>query len=377
VGFDKMGGSVTAGVQQTVPMQIRTVGVEEEFLLVDPHTGRVRAAAQQVAPLAGDQAQRELTQEQVETGTNPVRDLAELREELVRLRRQAAGAAVGSGVALAALATSPLPAIPTTTRSTRYLTMTAEFGQVGREQLTCGCHVHVGIDSRAEGVGALDRIRPWLPCLAAISANSPFWDGQDTGYASWRTQMWQRWPSAGPTELFGSAEAYDEVADDLVRSGVLLDRAMLYYDARLSNHLPTLEVRVGDVCGSADDAVLLAALARALVSTGARAWSEGVPPAPVRTELLKAAQWRASRSGVRGELVDVLERRPVPAPTLLDRLVEHLRPELDRAGDTDLVLSGLDRLVHEGTGADRQRAAYAQDGDLAEVVLDAVTRTLA
>jgi carboxylate-amine ligase len=356
-------------------MRIRTVGVEEEFLLVDPHTGRVRAAAPQVAPRAGWQAQRELTQEQVETGTKPVRELAKLHQELVRLRRRAASAAAGSGVALAALATSPLPATPTTTRNTRYLTMTTEFGQVGREQLTCGCHVHVGVDTRAEGVGALDRIRPWLPCLAAISANSPFWEGQDTGYASWRTQMWQRWPSAGPTEQFGSADAYDELADDLVRSGVLLDRGMLYYDARLSNHLPTLEVRVADVCGSADDAVLLAALTRALVSTGAREWAAGVPPVQVRVELLRAAQWRASRSGVRGELVDVLARRAVPAPALLDRLVGHVQQELDRAGDTDLVRSGLDRLMQEGTGADRQRAAYARDGDLAEVVLDAVRRT--
>src|SRR5215213_954870 len=154
-------------------MRIRTVGVEEEFLLVDPYTGRARAAAQQVAPRAGRQAQRELTQEQVETGTKPLRDLGELRAELVRLRRRAADAAAGSGVALAALATSPLPVTPTTTRNTRYLTMTTEFGQLGREQLTCGCHVHVGVDSRAEAVGALDRVRPWLPCLAAISANSP------------------------------------------------------------------------------------------------------------------------------------------------------------------------------------------------------------
>src|SRR5207244_173792 len=183
----------------------------------------------------------------------------------------------------------------------------------------------------------------------------------------WRTQMWQRWPSAGPTEVFGSEEAYDEVAEDLIRSGVLLDRGMLYYDARLSSHLPTLELRVADVCGSVADAVLLAALARALVSTGARDWADGVPPVPVRTELLRAALWRASRSGVLGELVDVLERRPVPAATLLDRLVEHVQPELDRAGDTEQVRSGLDRLLREGTGADRQRAAYARDGDLAEV----------
>jgi carboxylate-amine ligase len=363
-------------MQDTEAMQIHTVGVEEEFLLVDPRTGQVRPAAQQVAPLAGRQAQRELTQEQLETGTQPVYELAALHGELARLRRHAAEAALASGVALAALGTSPLPATPTTTADTRYRTMTAEFGLLAREQLTCGCHVHVGVESREEAVGALDRIRPWLACLVAISANSPYWGGADTGYASWRTQMWQRWPSAGPTEAFGSAAAYEELAEDLLRSGVPLDRGMLYYDARPSDHLPTLEVRVADVCGSVEDAVLVAALTRALITTAAREWADGTPPVAARTELLRAALWRASRSGVRGELVDVLERRAVPAGSLLDRFVDHIQVALKDAGDTDLVRTGLDRVLHDGTAADRQRAVYARTPDLSAVVRDAVDRTV-
>jgi carboxylate-amine ligase len=255
--------------------------------------------------------------------------------------------------------------------------MTTEFGRLGREQLTCGCHVHVAVDSPEEAVAALDRIRPWLACLTAISANSPFWEGQDTGYASWRSQMWQRWPSAGPTELFGSASAYEELAADLVRSGVLLDRKMLYYDARLSDHLPTLEIRVADVCGTVDVAVLVAALVRGLVLTALREWADGVPPLPVRTELLHAAQWRASRSGVRGELVEVFERRAVPAGTVLDRLVDHVGPALKFTGDAELVRSGVDAVLRNGTAADHQRAVFADRHDLVDVVRDAIRRTVA
>jgi len=359
---------------------VRTVGVEEEFLLVDPGTGLVRAAAHQVTRQVneklGQPVQRELTQEQVEVGTEPATDLAEVRSELRWLRQSCAEAAAGSGVALVALATSPLAAAPTTTWDTRYLTMTAEFGQVGREQLTCGCHVHIGVDSREQGVDALDRIRPWLHCLTAVSTNSPYWAGQDTGYQSWRTVMWQRWPSAGPTGPFGSVEVYERLADDMVRSGVLFDRKMLYYDARLSDHQATLEVRVPDVCGSVEDTVLVAALVRGLVSTAIRDSANGVPPLLVRTELLRVAQWRASRSGVHGELVDLVESRPVPAADLLDRLVDHMAAALRRAGDTDLVRSGLDRILRDGTGADSQRAAYAEHHDLAEVVRDAIRRTV-
>jgi carboxylate-amine ligase len=354
----------------------RTVGVEEEFLLVDPTSGRVRAAAQHVAPRSGRQAQRELTQEQVETGTRPTYDLGKLAKELHRLRGKVAKAAKQSGVVLAALGTSPLPADPTTTQETRYLTMTTEFGRLGREQLTCGCHVHVEMESPEEAVAALDRVRPWLACLTAISANSPFYEGQDTGYASWRSQMWQRWPSAGPTEVFGSAQAYEQLADDLVRTGVLLDRKMLYYDARLSDHLPTLEIRVADVCGTVADAVLVAAIVRGLVLTALHEYAEGVPPAPVRTEMLHAAQWRASRSGVRGELVEVFERRAVPAGTMLDRLVDHIGPALKATGDADLVRAGIDRVLRDGTAADRQRAVYAEHHDLTDVIRDAVERTV-
>ena len=190
--------------------------------------------------------------------------------------------------------------------------MGRRFGLTVSEELTCGCHVHVGIDSDDEGVGALDRIRPWLPPLLALTANSPFWQGGDSGYASYRSQVWQRWPSAGPYAPFGSPAGYHATVQAMIDTDTLLDPGMVYFDARLSVQHPTLEVRVGDVCLDVDDAVLLAALVRGLVETAARAWRAGVPADPVRLELLRLAAWRAGRSGVDGVLLDPCSWRPMP-----------------------------------------------------------------
>ena len=147
--------------------------------------------------------------------------------------------------------------------------MAEQFGLTQAEQLACGCHVHVSVESPEEGVAVLDRIRVWLPVLTALSANSPYWQGEDTRYASFRSQAWGRWPSAGPIEVQGSVQRYRAMVSTLVGTGVLLDEAMAYFDARLSARYPTVEIRVADVCLRAEDAVLVAALCRGLVDTAA------------------------------------------------------------------------------------------------------------
>jgi carboxylate-amine ligase len=357
---------------------VRTVGVEEEFVLVDPERHAVRAAASRVlargdrdgaGPPPGDgDLDVELTREQVESGSAPHTSLAGLRGSLVELRRAASRAAEAEGVALAATATCPTPTRPTITPRPRYQHIREEFGLTAREQLTCGCHVHVAVHSRQEAVGALDRLRPWLSVLVAMTANSPFWQGADSGYASYRTQVWQRWPTAGATGAFGSPAEYDRVVDLLIRTGAALDDGMIYFDVRLSHHYPTLELRVADVCLSVDDSVLLAALARALVSTAADQWAAGEPAPSVRPELLRAATWRASRHGLSGELVDLERGELVPARTLVDRLVERVGPQLSATGDGDAVAALVDGLFARGTGADRQRAAYARRGRIDDVV---------
>jgi glutamate---cysteine ligase / carboxylate-amine ligase len=209
--------------------------------------------------------------------------------------------------------------------------------------------------------------------LTALSANSPFWSGQDTGYASYRTIMWGRWPTAGPTELFGDEATYDETVADLIRSGAAVDPGMIYFDARLSASYPTVEIRVADVCQDVADTVLLAGLSRAIVDTALD--DADRPPAPVRTGLLRAASWRAARFGLTGDLLDLLEARTRPAADLLDRLLEHVGPALARAGDADLVHRSVERVIREGTGAQMQRAAMARRGRVDDVVAEATART--
>jgi len=355
-------------------MRPRTFGVEEELLLVDPATGDVSGRGAAVAGHAGIDV--ELTQEQIEVQTAPHSGFADMRQDLLDQRRAARDAAVAAGVAVAAMATCPMKVSPTTTRNDRYLRMAELYGLTAREQLTCGMHVHVAIDSPDEGVAVIDRIRPWLAVLLALSTNSPFSQGHDTGYASYRSRLWYRWPSAGPTPLFGSAQAYDECVSSMVSCGALLDRKMVYFDARLAESYPTVEVRVADVCRTVDNAALVATLSRALVETAARSWQRGEPPPPVRVELLRLAAWRAARSGLAENLVDVETATPVKAMTMVGALVAHVADVLREQGELDAVRDTVDRMVREGTGSSRQRAAYERSGSLREVALDAVRATV-
>jgi carboxylate-amine ligase len=370
-GTDQRGGALVPGTPPIVT--VRTLGVEEEFLLVDPGTGRPRAVGQAVLAASGKgELTGELQQEQLETNTKPCRTLDELSAQIRSARSIAAAAAADVGVALVPLATSPLPAEPTIMPSRRYAEMARRFGLTAAEQLTCGCHVHVAVDSPNEGVAVLDRIRPWLAPLLALSANSPFWSGDDSGYRSYRGQVWQRWPSAGPYTPFGSAAAYRAFVDTALGTDTLLDEGMVYLDARLSRHHPTVEVRVADVCREPDDAVLVAGMVRALVQTAADAAARGAAPDPVRTEVLRLATWRASRSGLEGDLLDPRTWRPAPASDVLDALVAHVAPALEEAGDLATVRTLLDAVRARGTGARRQREVLARTGDLAAVVRDAV-----
>ncbi len=379
-------------------MTVRSVGVEEELLLVEPETGQPKAVAETAlramagTPANGDEPggtsyrdaavppgpeslSSELQQQQLETNTRPCHELATLGRELCRCRALAAEAAARAGARVVALGTSPVPVVPQLVRHSRYLEMARAFGLTAHEQLTCGCHVHVEISSAEEGVAALDRIRPWLAVLLALSANSPFWQGRDSGYASFRYQAWGRWPSSGPTDAFGTAEVYQRTVEQMLHTGTLLDTGMVYFDARLSEHNPTLEIRIADVCLYADDAVLIAALARALVDTEIRRWrvGEGVPRE--RIEILRLATWRASRSGLDDVLLNPLTSRPEPAATVLDTLLAHVRNALDEAGDTSTVTELLAAVLARGNGAAFQRNAYYGGSGLPSMIDGAATVT--
>lgn len=381
---------------------LRTVGIEEELLVVDPASGVAVPRAAQVRTAhaqrrtsgehdAADELDRELFRHQVETRTEPSTDLAVLREQVLRARRAAADAAHAVGLALIASGTAPLPLPhPRVTPDDRYEDMVTTFGEIARGAGTAGMHVHVAVGSDDEGVAVVDRLTAWLPVLLAISSNSPYAAGRDTGYASWRSQVWAQWPTAGPTERFGSLARYREVEQALLATGAARDHGMLYFDARLSRDHPTVEVRLTDVCTDVDDALLAAALARGLVQQAAAdaaddAEVEGLGPygpggaGPVlhRAELVRAAQWRAARYGLSERLVDPVTGDLASARDVLGALVDHVRDQLDEAGDADLVHDGVERVL-AGTGASRQRAASARgDGRLEAVVADLVERTTA
>ena len=363
----------------------REVGVEEEFLLIDstrlqamPDGEAVIAEASRRLPEPsgdGHGVAQEFKREQVETGSAPRTDLAELESDLRRLRAALSASARTLGRDLAAIGTCPLRVASTTSPDERYQQMDDALGIVGRNHLTCGMHVHVAIATRAEGVAVLDRIRPWLPTLLALSANSPYWQGEDTNYASYRHVALGLWPSAGPTEEFGDEAGYDAAVAHLIESGAALDAGMIYFDARLSARYPTVEIRAADVTPRLSTAMLIAGLCRALVETAAREARHDCRPSGVRTDLLRAAMWRAARSGLSGDLVDPVEAQSVDAWNQIDKLVDHLAIALQTSGDAGVVDAGLRDIQDRGTGSDEQRISYARQGHMRDVVLDAIART--
>ncbi|MEU0405747.1 glutamate--cysteine ligase [Streptomyces sp. NPDC006197] len=347
-----------------------TIGVEEEYLLLDPDTclpvplaDRVRAAAGLGPLVEGTEIQSELLQAQVEVATPVCTDLEEVGGHLLRLRHAVGTAAERNGCLLAACATAPYrEAAPVpVTRKARYLAMRSQAPQLVAEQLVNGMHVHAAVPDREMGVAVLSRIRVWLPTLVAMSANSPLWDGADTGFASWRTVIFGRWPVSGPPPRFTSLEDHERRVQTLLDTGVITDTGQLYWQARLSDRYPTVEVRCADVQLRADTAVMFAGIVRALTATAIRDEKTGVPLPECPTELLQAANWHAARHGLSGLLVDPAGRAR-RAGDVICMLLDHIGPALDEAGDTREVTSLVHRLLQEGTPADQQRRALAEGG---------------
>ncbi|WP_433352152.1 carboxylate-amine ligase [Micromonospora saelicesensis] len=367
----------------TVPdLSTLTLGVEEEYLLLDPDNGRNLPVADQVlAALRGparDQSRQEFRHSMVEMVTPVCADLTELRAYLVALRRSAAEAATAAGARLVAVGATPV-AEPhrTVPDEPRYHAMSRRYGPVAHDPAVCGCHVHVGLPDRELAVQVCNHLRVWLPVVQAITTNSPLHDGYDTGHASWRSMQLERWPSIGPTPYFDSVADYDRTVDELIAAGIMLDAAMVYWYARPSSTYPTVEVRVGDVCTEVDDAVLVAALVRSLVATLVDDVRAGVSAPDVRDCLVAAAHWRAAHDGLDGELIDLRAGGTRPAWALVDELMAVIAPALLRHGDLGYVLAQLARLRRDGTGAMRQRQVLERAGDLHAVLDDLITRTAA
>ncbi|WP_082309199.1 glutamate--cysteine ligase [Leucobacter musarum] len=367
----------------------RTLGVEEELLLVDPRSGRIAPAIELVlaaaaaadvralVPEAHDltRLEREAKREQVEAISVPHTSLDTLERSVALGRALADVAARQIGLRAVAMGTSATVSQTQLTASKRYAAIAEQFQSTMREQLTCGLHVHVGVADDDEGVAVLDRIRPWLPLVLALSANSPMWGGEDSGYASQRYQVWSRWPTAGPTDIFGSPAAYHRAVDALLATGVPLDDGMVYFDARLSARFPTVEVRVADVCLEAAHSVAIAGIVRALVSTAAQEWKSGFSPDPMPTTVVRLAMWSASRHGVTGPLLNPILGQPCEPRVAIDALLAHIAPALAATNDLHRVTAMVDEVFASGSGAERQRRIMRERRSARALVTDAIERT--
>ena len=358
-----------------------TLGVEEEYLLVDadePHAVEAVDDVFDVLPEGlRDSVQHEFQRSMIEVAGPPRLDLRELHEAMRALRTGVAGAAERAGVRLVAVGAAPAAGPQArVVDKPRYHRMRERFGNLSPGSGQCGMHVHVAVPDPETGVQVLNHLRPWLPILQAATANSPFSEGHDTGYASWRSMLWERWPTVGPTPYLESHEQYETLVADLEASGAMLDEGMLYWYARLSARYPTVELRMGDVCPTLDDALLLAALARALVSRIQQDIRAGDLAPNVPHPLLMAAHWRAAHDGLEGVNIDMATREARPAWRLFRQLFDHVHDELERHGDLETVSVLMSRLHSRGTGAARQRAVMSKRGSVADVVdyLATVTR---
>ncbi|XRQ15198.1 carboxylate-amine ligase [Actinomadura welshii] len=361
------GGAAAPGV---------TLGVEEEFLLVDavsgvcvPQARRVLAAAgPHPWEAAGAAFHPELLTSQVEAATGVCRDLPALRAQLRDGRARLAAAARAAGARLVPAGTPVLDGPPPpVARGDRFAAVAAAYGEVVEDYQACGCHVHVGMPDRDTAVAVVNHLRPWLPTLVALAANSPFDRGRAARFASRRiVEMW-RFPGAGTPPFSASAAEHDARVAALVESGALVDEAMTFWLARPSPRWPTVEVRAADTAATADEAVLQAALVRGLAGAALRDLAAGREAPPVDAQVCAAALWSAARNGMDGPALDPFTRRAAPPWRLAADLLDRAAPVLADSGDLDTVRALLRGLRRAGTGADRQRRAAGRGGARAAV----------
>jgi len=356
-------------------------GVEEEFLLIDPATGRPASCSGEVAGNAarrGVDLQLEFTTSQVETATGKSHTSGQLRKEISQLRAAAADSARAAGALLLAVGLPPSLGDPLpVTDKQRYRRMVEDLGMITEERGYCGCHVHVEVPNRDAAIAVSNWLRPWLPTMLALTANSAIYRDTDTRHASWRYMLWTRWPSAGPPPHFPSVSDYDRAVATLLASGAIADDGMIYWYVRPSVRFPTVEVRVADVPATAAETVLYATLVRAAVLTALAAHERGEQAPAVPDHVVAAACWKAAHDGIGGQLIDIMgSGQPVPAAAAVEQWLGWLRPALLSLGDAEWVCPELRRLLHDGNGALRQQGLWRRGGRVWDLVAASAADTL-
>ena len=357
-----------------------TLGVEEEFQIVDPQSGDLRSHVSELlassAPMLGDQIKREMHQSIVEVGTRICADVRELREEIFRNRRELSSAAERVGLAVAAAGTHPFSRWEDQIISpgVRYDNIVEELQQLARSLLIFGLHVHVGLPDRSVMIDLMNEVRYFLPHLLALSTSSPFWMGRDTGLKSYRTTIFRRFPRTGVPDHFESWSEYENYIQLLVDLHSIDDAKKIWWDVRPHPTFGTLEFRVCDVPTSPEVAVMLGALVQAIVVKlyNLRVRNQGFRI--YRRALIEENKWRAARYGLDGKLIDFGRRAEVPMRDLAVELLEFIDDVVDELGSRKEV-DYVHTVLREGTSADQQLAVFRRTNDLKAVVHHVIRQT--
>lgn len=350
-----------------------TVGIEEEFQLVDPVTRNLQSSVSEIIAagrdLLQDQLKHEIFQAMVEVGTTICDDVEEARIEVIRLRASVARLAADAGTVLVSAGTHPFASWQDQemTNDSRYFDLAENLQDIARSVSVYGLHVHVGIDDRDQAIEIMNEVRYFLPHILALSVNSPFWQGRDTGIKSYRSVIWGRMPRSGIPDSFNSWDEYRHFVNTLIQTGSIDEPKKIWWDIRPHPHFHTLEFRVCDMPTRVDVTIAIAALFQAVVAKLARLRAHNLGFRQYQRALIAENRWRAMRYGIDGNLIDFGRVAEVPARQLMLELLEFVDDVVDDLGSRK-ALDAVHDILRDGTGADQQLRVYAETGDLTAVV---------
>ncbi len=354
-------------------MSLFTLGIEEEFQIIDPKTRELRSHMHQIIEhgkvTLKEQVKAEMHQSVVEVGTNICKDVTEARKEVTYLRKMISEIAAKQGLLFAAGGTHPFSRWQDQeiTDHPRYHEIVKELQDTARGNLIFGLHVHVGIPSREVGLMLLNQARYFLPHIFALSSNSPFWLGRNTGFKAYRTKVFDKFPRTGIPEYFGSVAEYDSYINLLIKTNCIDNGKKIWWDLRLHPFFDTIEFRICDVPMRIDETIALAALMQAITAKLFKLMAANLSFRNYSRALINENKWRAARYGIHGKLIDFGKEEEVPTKDLIYELLEFVDDVVDELGSRE-ELKYIETMLKQGTGADRQLAVYEKTGDLKAVV---------
>ena len=357
-----------------------TLGVEEEFQIVDPVSRELKSHIEEIIEggrlILKERVRPELHQSVVEVGTDICENIAAARKSVTGLRRDLAGLAHKAGLRIAAAGTHPFShwIDQKLSPGERYQGVLNDMQQIARANLIFGLHVHVGMPDRETAIQLQNTARYFLPHIFALSTNSPFWVGRNTGFASYRLQVFQRFPRTGIPDLFESVDEFDNYVNLLIQTGCIDNAKKIWWDIRLHPVFHTLEFRVCDIPMRVDETICLAAIMQAVIAKLYTLHRKNLGFRTYRARLINENRWRASRYGINGKMIDFGKSEEVPTRELIAELLEFVDDVVDDLGSREEV-DYVHQILRLGTGADRQLEVYHRTKDLKQVVDYIITET--